>query len=71
MVKGKVKLVKVDIDQGFNFEKIYKRVEDFFQSQRESFIVEVLFVVKKEEVLKLFKENFIFVKDVSDEVDKK
>ena len=71
MVKGKVKPVKADIDQGPNPEKTYKRVEDFFQSQRESSIVEVPSAVKKEEASKLFKENFIPVKDASDEVDKK
>ncbi|XP_068715435.1 receptor-type tyrosine-protein phosphatase N2-like isoform X2 [Montipora foliosa] len=71
MVKGKVKPVKADIDQGPNPEKTYKRVEDFFQSQRESSIVEVPSAVKKEEASKLFKENFIPVKDASDEVNKK
>ena len=71
MVKGKVKQVKADIDQGPNPEKTYKRVEDFFQTQRESSIVEVPNAVKKEEASKLFKDNFIPVKeDGSDEVNK-
>lgn len=70
MVKGKVKPVKADIDQGPNPEKTYKRVEDFFQSQRESSIVEVPNAVKKEEASKLYKDNFIPVKDAREEVDK-
>jgi len=70
MVKGKVKQVKADIDQGPNPENTYQRVEDFFQSQRESSIVEVPNAVKKEEASKLYKDNFIPVKDASDEVDK-
>lgn len=71
MVKGQVKQVKADIDQGPNPEKTYKRVEDFFQTQRESSIVEVPNAVKKEEASKLFKDNFIPVKeDGSDQVDK-
>ena len=70
MVKGKVKQVKADIDQGPNPEKTYKRVEDFFQSQRESSIVEVPNAVKKEEASKLYKDNFIPVKDARDEVGK-
>ncbi|PFX26762.1 receptor-type tyrosine-protein phosphatase N2-like isoform X2 [Stylophora pistillata] len=71
MVKGKVQQVKADIDQGPNPEKTYKRVEDFFQSQRESSIVEVPNSVKKEEASKLFKENFIPVKeDGSDQINK-
>lgn len=71
MVKGKVKQVKADIDQGPNPEKTYKRVEDFFQTQRESSIVEVPNAVKKEEASKLFKDNFIPVKeDGSDQVNK-
>lgn len=71
MVKGKVKQVKADIDQGPNPEKTYKRVEDFFQTQRESSIVEVPNAVKKEEASKLFKDNFIPVKqDRSDQVNK-
>ena len=70
MVKGKVKQVKADIDQGPNPEKTYKRVEDFFQSQRESSIVEIPNAVKKEEASKLYKDNFIPVKDASDQVDK-
>ena len=70
MVKGKVKQVKADIDQGPNPEKTYKRVEDFFQSQRESSIVEVPNAVKKEEASKLYKDNFIPVKDAKDEVSK-
>ncbi|XP_078377523.1 receptor-type tyrosine-protein phosphatase N2-like [Oculina patagonica] len=71
MVKGKVKQVKADIDQGPNPEKTYKRVEDFFQTQRESSIVEVPNAVKKEEASKLFKDNFIPVKDDgSDQVNK-
>lgn len=71
MVKGQVKQVKADIDQGPNPEKTYKRVEDFFQTQRESSIVEVPNAVKKEEASKLFKDNFIPVKeDGSDQVNK-
>ena len=71
MVKGKVQQVKADIDQGPNPEKTYKRVEDFFQSQRESSIVEVPNSVKKEEASKLFKDNFIPVKeDGSDQINK-
>lgn len=73
MVKGKVKKVKADvvIDQGPNPEKTYKRVEDFFQSQRESSIVEVPNSVKKEEASKLYKDNFVPVKDdASDHVSK-
>ena len=71
MVKGQVKQVKADIDQGPNPEKTYKRVEDFFQTQRESSIVEVPNAVKKEEASKLFKDNFIPVKeDDSDQVNK-
>lgn len=70
MVKGKVKQVKADIDQGPNPEKTYKRVEDFFQSQRESSIVEVPSAVKKEEASKLFKDNFVPVKDAKEEVNK-
>ena len=71
MVKGKVKQVKADIDQGPNPEKTYKRVEDFFQTQRESSIVEVPNAVKKEEASKLFKDNFIPVKeDASDQINK-
>lgn len=70
MVKGKVKPVKADIDQGPNPEKTYKRVEDFFQSQRESSIVEVPNAVKKEEASKLYKDNFIPAKDAREEVDK-
>lgn len=70
MVKGKVKPVKAEIDQGPNPEKTYKRVEDFFQSQRESSIVEVPNAVKKEEASKLYKDNFIPVKDAREEVDK-
>lgn len=70
MVKGKVKQVKADIDQGPNPEKTYKRVEDFFQSQRESSIVEVPSAVKKEEASKLFKDNFVPVKDAKNEVNK-
>ena len=71
MVKGKVKQVNADIDQGPNPEKTYKRVEDFFQSQRESSIVEVPNAVKKEEASKLFKDNFVPVKDgASDHVNK-
>ena len=68
MVKGKVQQIKDKIDQGPNPEKTYQRVEDFFESQRESSIVEVPNAVKKEEATKLFKENFIPVKENSMDV---